>query len=215
MSKSVNPRRAYASPRRQEQARATRRAILKAARVLFIERGYVATTVQAVASRARVSAATVYATFTNKRSLLSALVDVAIAGDDEPRSILDRAWVQEMRDEPDRQRRIQILARHGRLILERRTPIDEVVRTAAAADTEIAALWESGKAQRLAGQRELLRIVAGRDGLRDGLSSTVALDALYAIGSPEIYRLLVFDRGWPPERFEHWYAETLERLLFA
>ena len=215
MSKPVNPRRAYESPRRQEQARATRRAILKAARVLFIERGYVATTVQAVAARARVSPATVYATFTNKRSLLSALVSVAIAGDDEPRPTLDRAWVQEMHDEPDRRRRIQILAHNGRLILERRTPIDEVVRAAAAADTEIAALWESGKAQRLAGQRELLRIVAGTDDVRDGLSSAAAVDTLYAIGSPETYRLLVFDRGWPSERFEHWYAETLERLLFA
>jgi AcrR family transcriptional regulator len=214
MNRAVNTRRAYDSPRRQEQARATRRAILDAARDLFVERGYVATTMQAIAARARISPATVYATFTNKRSLLSALVDVSIAGDDAPVPILERAWVRAMRDEQDRLNRLRILARNGRLILERRTPIDEVVRAAAQADPDIRALWEEGKAQRLAGQRELLRIAAGRDGVREGLSRLAALDILYAIGSPETYRLLVIDRGWSADRFEEWYAETLQRLLF-
>lgn len=215
MTKAVNPRRAYDSPLRQAQARATRRAILGAARDLFIEGGYVATTMQAIATRVRISPATVYATFLNKRALLAALVDVSIAGDDAPVPILDRTWVQEMRVEPDLQRRLRILARNGRLILERRSPIDEVLRAAAAADPDIAVLWEQGKAQRLAGQRDLLRIVAGADGLRDGLSFANAVDTLYAIGSPETYRLLVTDRGWSAARFERWYAETLARLLFA
>lgn len=214
MTNAVNPRRAYDSPRRREQARATRRAILDAARGLFIERGYVATSMQVIASRARISPATVFTTFTNKRSLLSALVDVSIAGDDPSVPILARAWVQEMREEPDPRRRLRILARNARLILGRRSAIDEVVRAAAAADRDIAALWEQGKVQRLAGQRELLRIAAGPGDLRVGLSRATAVDTLYAIGNPETYRLLVNDRGWSADRFERWYAEALERLLF-
>ena len=211
---TVKGRRSYDSPRRQEQARATRAAILEAARDLFVERGYVAATIEAIAARARISPATVYTAFTNKRSLLSAVVDVSIAGDDAPVPILDRPWVHEMRSEPDLRRRIAILARNGRLILERRAPIDEVVRAAAASDPDIAELWRAGKAQRLAGQRELLRVVAGGERFRDGLMERDAVDTLYTLGSPETYRLLTVDRGWSPVRFERWYADTMARLLF-
>ncbi len=79
--------------------------------------------------------------------------------------------------------------------MERRSEVDEIVRGAASADPEIATLRDRGVAERYAGQRELLRIVVGATGLRDGLEIEVATAVLYAIGSPETYRLLVFDRG--------------------
>lgn len=215
MSKPVKPRRAYDSPRRRQQALVTRRAILDAARELFVERGYVTTTIDAIAARARVSPETVYATFKNKRSLLSQLLDVAIAGDDAPMPILERPWVKQLRDEADPQRRLEVLARNGRSILERSASMYEVLRGAAAADPEIASLWERAKAQRLAGQRELLRILTEHAPLRHGLQATTATDILFAIGSPETYRLLVVDRGWSADRFERWYADALTRLLLA
>lgn len=170
---------------------------------------------QGVANRARVSPATVYATFGNKRTLLAALLDVSIAGDDAPIAVLDRGWVDDLRREPDLGRRVVLLAHNGRAILERRAPIDEVLRTAAAIDPEVRSLWEDAREHRRAGQGQLLRLVAGNHGLRDGLSWAAAGDTLYAIGSPETYRLLVIDRGWSAGRFERWYAETLRRLLFA
>lgn len=156
-----------------------------------------------------------YATFKNKRSLLSEVIDVSMAGDDTPVPILERAWVQDLRDEPDPRRRLQILARNGRLILERVTPIYEVLRGAAAADPGVAPLWEVNKAQRFAGQSELVRILAARDRLREGLTVRMAADVLFAIGSPETFRLLVVDRGWSADRFERWYADTLAHLLLA
>ncbi len=213
MPPPVKGRRAYDSRRRREGARATRRAILDAARELFIERGFVATTVEGIAARAGVSAESVYATFGTKRSILSELVDVSIAGDDEPVPILERAWVEKMRRAPDARSRIQIMASQGRSILERRAAIDEVVRGAATADSEIASLWERGKAQRFAGQRELLRILLGDSGARTGMDLETAADIVYAIGSPETYLLLVVDRGWSGSQFEQWYAETLSNLL--
>jgi AcrR family transcriptional regulator len=212
MMENVKPRRAYHSPRRREQARSTRRRVLDAARDSFTQRGYVATTIEAIATRAEVSPETVYAVFGNKRSLLSELIDVSMAGDDAPVPILERAWVQGLRDEPDPRRRLRILARNGRLILERVAPIYEVLRGAASADPEIAALWELNKAQRFAGQSELARILA-RDTLGAGVTARVVADTLFAIGSPETYRLLVVDRGWSADRFERWYADTLARLL--
>lgn len=214
MSPRVKPRRAYDSPRRREQALATRRGILDAAQLLFIERGYVATTIDAIATDAGVSSETVYAAFTNKRSILSFLLDVAIAGDDAPVPILERPWVEAMRYEPDRTRRLQILARNGRRILERTAPIYEVLRGAASADPKVAVLWEHAKDQRFAGQHELVKVLVRGHPVRDGLTLRAATDQVFAIGSPETYRLLVVDRGWSPDRFERWYADTLERLLW-
>src|SRR5664280_1530911 len=97
MQEPVKSRRAYDSPRRREQARATRRAILEAARASFIDSGYVATTIEAIAARADVSPESIYLIFRNKRSLLSALIDISIAGDDAAAPILQRDWVATMR----------------------------------------------------------------------------------------------------------------------
>lgn len=200
-------------PRRRRRAEATRGRVLDAARDLFIERGYVGTTIEAIATRADVAPETVYATFGNKRAVLSAVVDVSIAGEADPRPVLEQGWVQELREEPDPHRRAAILGRQGTAILERRHAIDEVVRGAAASDPEIAALRDRGKAQRRAGQLELLRLVIGDASLRPDLDLETAADILYAIGSPETYRLLVIDRDWSPARFKGWYAAGIEALL--
>jgi AcrR family transcriptional regulator len=215
MPPPIQGRRRYDSPRRREQARATRRAVVDAALELFVERSYAATTIDAIADRAGLSPETIYAAFKNKRSLLSHVLDVSMAGDDAPTPILERSWVESMREDPDPYRRVQILARNGRLILERTAPVYEVLRSAAAAEPEIASLLERNKAQRLEGQRALLRIVTDRAPLRRGLNARTAADILFAIGSPETYRSLVVDRGWSPDRFERWYADTLVRLLLT
>ena len=107
-----------------------------------------------------------------------------------------------------------MLAASGRRILERRAAVDAVVDAAGATDPEIRALSDEMRRQRREGQARLLALVAGADGLRPGLDPEEAADILYAIASPETYRLLVEQRGWTPERFEAWLAETEERLLF-
>ena len=187
--------------------------MLDAALALFLDRGYVASTIEAIAERADVSPETIYSTFGSKRSLLSELVDVTIAGNQDPTPVLEQDWVRRIRAEPDVRRRLRLLATQGRAILQRRWAVDEVVRGAAAADQEIATLYDRGRAQRYAGQRELLRIVVGDARLRDGRTLDEAADVLYAIGSPDTYRSLVVDRGWSDARFEGWYTATLESLL--
>jgi AcrR family transcriptional regulator len=213
MSRPVEPRRAYHSPRRREQARGTRAAILQAGRELFVGGGYVATTIDAIATRANVSVETVYATFGTKRAILSDLLDVSMAGDNAPVPILDRGWVGALRAEPDPKRRLRILARNGRAILERTAAVYQVLAGAAAADPQLASLLELNKAQRYAGQRELLRLALADHPLREGMTVRSAADIVFAVGSPETYRLLVVDRGWSAPRFERWYAQTLTDLL--
>jgi len=146
---------------------------------------------------------------------LSALLDVSIVGDDAPVPLLERSWVQQMRDEPDPMQRLEILGRNGRLILERIAPVYEVLRGAAAADPEITALWKGYKAQRYEGQRVLLGILLQPGSLRAGLTMSAAADILFTIGSPETYMSLVHDRGWSGEQFDRWYRESLARLLLA
>lgn len=206
-------RRRYESPRRREHARATREAIVQAASRLFLERGYVATTIGTIAATAGVSAETVFAAFGTKRQLLTDVLGFAIAGGVDAPPVMEQGWVGELRAAAGPRARIRVLARNGRAILERRAPMDEVVRSAAAADPEIAAIRERARLERLAGQRELLRMALDGTEPRTGLDFDGALDVLYAIGSPEMWTLLVIERGWSPDRFERWYAETLALLL--
>ena len=76
-------------------------------------------------------------------------------------------------------------------------------------------MWELHKSQRLAGQRELVRIFGARGSLPQGLTARQAADIVFTIGSPETYRLLTADRNWAAAQFEHWYADTLARLLLS
>lgn len=167
------------------------------------------TTIAAIAERADVSPETIYSTFGTKRAVLSELVDVAMSGVGAP-PVLEQEWVEQLRREPDPGRRVAMLAAAGTAILERRSEVDEIVRGAASADPEIATLRAQGAADRYRGQRELLGIIVGGDP-RDDFDT--AADVLYAIGSPETYRLLVVDRGWNVERFERWYGDAIARLI--
>ena len=117
-------RRTYRSPRRTAAAAATRSAVLDAALHLFIERGYASTTIDAIAGRANVSPKTVYALVRNRRGLLKAVLDRAIAGDEAPVAIADRPWVARLRAAPDPAERLAILGREGARILQRRAADD-------------------------------------------------------------------------------------------
>ena len=142
MSKSVKPRRRYESPRRREQAAATRQAILETAERLFAKRGYVGTSVAEIAKEAGVALKTVYAVFGTKAEVLRGLWNLRMRGDEEPVPMPERPWYREIVDEPDPQRRLALVAHNSRIVRERTAHVTEIVRQAAPADEQIAALWE-------------------------------------------------------------------------
>ena len=88
--------RPYRSALRDEQSRVTRRRIVDAGAELFVERGYVPTTIDAIAERAGVSRRTVFTSVGAKAAVLKLAFDWTLAGDDEPVAIADRAEVQRM-----------------------------------------------------------------------------------------------------------------------
>src|SRR3954447_6470000 len=134
-------KRRYESTHRQDQAGQTRRAILDAAAKLFVDPGYAATPLTAVAAEAGVAIQTVYKVFGSKKALLSALVDVTIAGDDEPVPLSERAFVAEVRELPGLRDKLARYATHLVEIHARQARVMLALAGAATADPEAAAIW--------------------------------------------------------------------------
>lgn len=214
MVNGVEPvKRRYRSSLRAAQATATRRAILDAAARLFIERGYVTTSMEAIAEAAGVSRATVFASVGGKKALLKQAYDVALVGDDEPIPFPERPRSQEVRREPDPWR---LLARYTALIVgmyERLAPIYEAVRGAASADPEVREVWEAIGEERRVGSHNLIKLLLARGPLRDGLEPEDGADLMWVLNDPGLYHLLVNRRRWPAARFEAWLVDAMQGQL--
>ena len=206
-------KRPYDSPRRAAQRRETRRAILDAAGRLFAERGYVATSFDAIAEAAGVGRATVFDHFASKAELLKSAYDVTLVGDDEPVALPDRPESLAVRAEPDARRFLAGYAAIATGGSRRLSPIYEAIRGAAHADPEAARVWRAIGAERRIGGGNIVAAVAGRGALRPGLDPERAADVVYALNDPGLYHLLVRERGWPHETYTEWLAATLQREL--
>jgi AcrR family transcriptional regulator len=206
---AVKPQRRYVSPRRAEGARQTQRAILDAARELFLAQGYVATSVDQIAERARVSKPTVFAAVGSKRDVLKLLRDHALAGDDAPVSVTQRTWVQEVLAEPDPARTLRLYARGGTALQARYADLDAVLRAAAAADEELGDLWRVSEQERLEAAGRFVDNLLAKGPLRPGLERAEAVDVMWLYMASENLRRLVGERGWSLARFEEWLADTL------
>jgi AcrR family transcriptional regulator len=199
--------------KRGRRAKETRRRMLEAARELFVQRGYGATALQEIADRAGVAVQTIYFTFGTKRALLKELADVSIAGDDEPIATMDRPWFQQSlaAETADAQLRLHVRATRG--ILDRVAPIIEMLRAAASADPAIADLWDRDTDPRFTVHATAARSLVTKPGIRDGVTAEHAADLLFSLLSPELYLLLVRDRGWSPDEWERWSCATLSSQL--
>lgn len=213
MEPQSKPKRKYRSQRRREQARETRRLILAAALELFSEYGYAGATIEAIAQQAGVSPLTVYNNFGNKRSVLAGLIDVSVGGDDRPMPLMQRPGPQAVLQEKDPTVQVHRFASDIAGILARVAPVFEIMRTAAKTEPEIAELLESILAERLHNIGIFVQHVSDHGPLRAGLDEARAAEIVWAIASPEMYRLLTGDRGWSQEQFAVWLGDTLTRLL--
>jgi AcrR family transcriptional regulator len=213
MADAVKPKRRYHSPRRQEQAAATRQAILGAAQRLFEEHGYVATTMDAIAVEAGVARNTVYSAFATKAGLLRALWDLRLKGDADDAPVADRPWYREVLEEPDPERQLRLNARNACVVKRRIGPILRVIRSAAAVEPDAVALWQLIQSDFYANQRTLVAALHDRGGLRPDLDVDRATDILWTLNHPDVWLLLVGERGWTAEQFEAWFADTSCALL--
>lgn len=206
-------KRVYDSSSRQAAAGRTRQSILDAARRVFLERGYAAATMPAIADAAGVALDTVYATVGKKPALFRLLIEMAISGGDRAVPAEERDYVQAIRQEKDAAKKLQIYAAALRSIQQRLSPLFLVLQGAAPLDLELAALWESIAQRRAKNMRLFAADLAATGRLRRHLSVAKAADIIWSMNSPEFYLLLVQQRGWSPKEFEDYLVDSWTRLL--
>lgn len=199
-------RRAYRSPRREQQAAATRTSVLATATRLFGERGWAATGIRDVAREAGVSVETVYAHFRTKSDLLMAALDVAIVGDAEPVPLDRRAQFVEL-GHGSREQRIRAAARLVTDIHRRTAGVNLALREAARSDPALDRLMREREEGRLSNVVEGLTLVVGHP------VTPEEADALWAVLDIGVYRMLTDLRGWTPQQYETWLAGAIDRLL--
>lgn len=203
-------KRPYRSPLRRERAEDTRRRILAAARKLFVARGYGGATMEAIAADAGVAVQTVYATLGSKKGILLALLDEMAAEADVEGM---RAAVTAAAGDPRRQLRerlaftIRFYAGGADLI--------QIARTVSGVEPDLRDMWNEGEGRRHSAAKSLVAEWEGAGALAAGITGEEATDLLWALGGPDVFRLLITERGWSRKRFQERIASTLEGVLFG
>ena len=205
--------RRYTSEIRDEQARRTRRAIVTAARELFLAQGYTATTIDAIAQAAHVSRRTVFNSVGGKATLLKLAYEWAIVGDDEPVPLAERPAVKAIQAEPDPRKALALWAQTVAGIAARVAPISEVLTAAADADPDAAQLVADASRDRMSGATAFVRYLASLDGLAPGITQQHAADLCWALMDGHLYRRLITQRGWTTTDFTQWLSSIVAASL--
>jgi len=192
---------------RQRQALETRAKIVIAARHLFATRGYAGTTIQAIADESGVAVPTIYDAFHSKRGILEGARLAMLAESEIPALMLEAIA------EPDPARKLDLAAKWIRQQMERSSDVIRAFREGSRFDPEVAADHRRILDNR---GRSMARFIDSlADALDHGVSKREATDLLWAFSNEELYRELVEERGWSPDRFERWLAATLRQQLLG
>jgi AcrR family transcriptional regulator len=208
-------KRDYRSALRTEQARTTRRSIVAAASQLFVEKGYGATTIDAVAKAAGVSRKTVFTAVGSKVDLLKVAVDWAVAGDDLPVALADRAVLRHLLDQPDPSVLLTGWARIQAEIGARVAALFQALEVAAGTDDEARSLLAQLQDQRLDGARAIIERLHALDALTADLTYQEAIDLAWLATDAALFDRLVRVRGWSTTRFAEWLAQFLITQLIG
>ncbi|MFI0464227.1 TetR/AcrR family transcriptional regulator [Saccharopolyspora sp. 5N102] len=202
-------RRRYDSLRRTAQAHETRAEIARAARRLFVARGWAATTVRDVAREAGVSAPTVYSAYGNKSGLTRALADAADMSADVGQMVAELEAAGE-----DYARQLAAMAAYDRRLFERAGDVIVLLREAGRTEPELAEAY--GEGRRRGDETRIQAFSAWPDGtLRQGLDVQSAVDVYGALCNVDVYITLTAERGWSPDQVEQWWGRVLARELLA
>ncbi|HEX5907395.1 MAG TPA: helix-turn-helix domain-containing protein [Propionibacteriaceae bacterium] len=201
------------STTRSEQARQTRRRVIEAATRLFVEQGYATTTMRAIAAAAGVSVPTVELLFGTKAQLLHVVIDVAIAGDDEPVPVLSRAWTAEATSARELSDFLSAVTRVVSEAQVRSAGVMLAAYEAAASDPDIHVLIADRELQRQRTAGWIVDGVMARAALRPELDRNAAIDTVWLLMDPVIFSRLTRNRAWSTDRYASWFATSITRLL--
>lgn len=201
---------AQKSPLRREQAALTRTRIVEGATAVFELRGYEGARIEDIAKEAGVAVPTVYKVFTNKRTLLRASVEAAIT-DGEAGEVERLAWFREQLEDPSAEGQLRLIARNARRMYDRAGQLLEVVRAAAASDSDIEALWRAINDERLARARTSAERLASKAKLRTTIGAAAL--TLWTLSVPELYVLQIHVGGQKADDYERWLGDLLVAAL--
>lgn len=208
MTVSRQPRRRYDATGRQAQARENRARAIGAATELFVRQGFAATSMAQIAAAAGVSTPTVFAYFSSKINLLRVAVDEAVAGDDEPVALHERPAMRAVHDGATAGEVLGAFAVAATEIAQRAFPLLSALRRAADVDPQAGELARDLEHQRLTGAGIVAATVADRLGTAAADDVERIRDTLWTIFSPDVYGLLVRERGWSHDAYREWVTDA-------
>jgi AcrR family transcriptional regulator len=185
------------------------RLVSAAARRLFVTKGYLATSMDDIAAEAGVARPTVFSAVGTKPTILKAVVDQAMSGDDLPVAVADRPWFAEAVAEPDPRRAVRLHVRNICRIQERVAGLLRALESAAALDADVEDLHALVRRQRREGLAGIAADIASKADLL--VDEATLADVLFVL-PPDAYYRLVLQEGWTPERFETWLGDLVERM---
>jgi AcrR family transcriptional regulator len=200
---------------RRTKADATRRKIIKAAHKEFVARGFHGATMAGIAARAGVASQTVYFVFHTKPELISAVIDAAVLGDDDPRPPQTQPWWAEMMAEPVAAEALKIFIRGAGVVFARAASISEVLRAAALTDEEVRRTHQFHENLRRDGFGQVLELLAAKGPLREDYSLDELTDAFMTVYGDSSYNLLATERGWSHDQIMAWLCDILPGMLLA
>lgn len=199
---------------RREQAVESRQKVLQAAREVFVEAGYHGATMAQIAERSGLAVQTVSYHFGTKAKLLSELITASVArlmGESEPLSEAD--WQADVSRVKSSEELVASMVDAGHEAMLGIAQLMDVARIGAMTDPEVAEVFDFHENWRISDFGRAAKFLAELGAVRDGVDAEIAADILVTIFSPDTYRVLLIDRGWPAERIKAWMLDTLGRLL--
>lgn len=212
--KKKTQKRAYRAPRRQAQAEATRHAVLSAAHDLFLEKGYAATSIRAVAAAADVSEQTIYKAFGDKPSLLVAVGMRVVSGELAPELSEAGDLRAQLLAREDLEERIAFAAAWSRMVWEKgMLRFEAMMLDAGASDPRAAEIASELWQRKYDEDRELFNEVFPASARPHGDDPDEGYDVFFGLQSAAFVRILIDDCGWSWDTYEQWTAKMLRRLF--
>ena len=203
MNESKAGRRSYSSAARAEAAGETRASILASAKELFGQRGIDAVTIAEIADRSGVAGSTVYAVFKSKEGILRQLMEQSLFGD---RFQSARQSLDGIKDPVEA---IARTAHVARAIYESESSDLGLLRNVSGFSPALRKIEEEFERTRFAMQEDRLRRLFKAAKAKRGLSLEEARRILWMYTSRDVYRMLVVEGRWTPDRYEAWLEQTL------
>ena len=202
-------KRRYKSLVRERQADDTRQRIVEVARRLLRSEGYDGMTIEGIARRAEVSAQTVYATFKSKTGILIALLNQSMFG------LEYEEVVREALKANDAETRLRLVANVARQLRSAQSTAFDLMRGAGVVAPQLAKLAQQRERLRYEKEESMISFLRNAAALRPGLSHKTARDIFWMLTGGDVYRMLVRERGWSPQKYQNWLADTLVHSLLS